>query len=307
MDAGMTPSASIRARNLSLEVPYYVQPEQQGQSWLGTLLGAATAMPRRRFATLLDDVSFDINEGDRVALIGTNGAGKTTLLRVLTGAFEPTRGTLEVSGTRQALLNLSLGFNQEGTLHENIYLRATAMGIPASQVRTLVDSILEFAQLQHLANRRLSTLSSGQRMRLGFAISTCVQHDIMLLDEWFGTGDAQFVKNARRRLVDRVEGSRIVVVASHNEALTRKLCNRGLLLSDGRMLYCGPLKPALIVYRQLVIARNVLRRDPGKAAAILARALEKAQQEQRPDATVADPGGVFFGEPSTALITGEAG
>lgn len=276
--------AYIRARNISLEVPYYVQPEKQGKSWLGTLLNAATAVPKRQFATLLDDVSFDIMEGDRVALIGSNGAGKTTLLRVLTGAFQPTQGTLEVGGSRQALLNLSLGFNQEGTLHENIYLRATAMGIPAAQVRTMVDSILEFAQLRHLANRRLMTLSSGQRMRLGFAISTAVQHDIMLLDEWFGAGDAQFVSSARARLVDRVNGSRIVVVASHNVALTRKLCNRGLLMADGRAVFFGPLKQALIVYRQMVIANSVAVRDPEKGAAILAQALEKAARSQAEDA-----------------------
>lgn len=279
--------AYIRAHGIGLDVPYYVQPEKQGASWLGTLFSAATAVPRRRFATLLDDISFEIREGDRVALIGSNGAGKTTLLRVLTGAFQPTRGWLEVEGSRQALLNLSLGFNQEGTLHENIYLRATAMGLPPSQVRRLVEPILEFAQLKPLANRRLLTLSSGQRMRLGFAISTAIQHDIMLLDEWFGAGDAQFVSGARRRLVDRVQGSRIVVVASHNASLTRKLCNRGLLMADGRVLYYGPLKQAFIVYRQLVISRSVSRSDPAKGMEILVRALEKAREADDPRSVIA--------------------
>lgn len=280
-------TAFIRARNVSLEVPYFTQPEKQGASWLGTLFSAATAIPRRQFATLLNDVSFDIEDGDRVALIGSNGAGKTTLLRVLTGAFQPTRGSVEIGGSRQALLNLSLGFNQEGTLHENIYLRATAMGISAAKVRTMVDSILEFAQLAHLANRRLLTLSSGQRMRLGFAISTAVQHDIMLLDEWFGAGDAQFVSSARERLVDRVNGSRIVVVASHNTSLAKKLCNRGLLMAGGRMVYFGPLKQALIVYRQMTIAQTVSQKDPDKGAAILAEALEMAARLKTDEAAMA--------------------
>lgn len=250
MKAKMT-TAFIRAHEIGLEVPYYIQPERQGGSWIGTLFSAATAVPRRQFATLLDGISFDIEEGDRVALIGRNGAGKTTLLRVLTGAFRPTRGQLEVNGTRQALLNLSLGFNPEGTLHENIYLRATAMGIPAAKVRTMVDSILDFAELEHLANRRLLTLSSGQKMRLGFAISTSVQHDIMLLDEWFGAGDVQFVKKARARLVDRVQGSKIVVVASHNTDLARKLCNRGMVIQQGRMMFLGPISEALAKYKAL--------------------------------------------------------
>lgn len=258
-------AAFIRARNIGLEVPYYVQPEQQAESWLGTLFSAATAVPRRHFATLLDGISFDIEEGDRVALIGSNGAGKTTLLRVLTGAFTPTRGRLEMEGSRQALLNLSLGFNAEGTLHENIYLRATAMGIPAARVRALVGSILEFAELEDLANRRLLTLSSGQRMRLGFAISTSVQHDIMLLDEWFGAGDAQFVTKARARLVDRVNGSRIVVVASHNTDLAKKLCNKGMVIRKGRLAFAGPVKDALAEYKRLAEADKEARLGAGTA------------------------------------------
>jgi len=258
-------TAYIRARSIGLEVPYYVQPERQGDSWLATLFSAATAVPKRQFATLLSSISFDIEEGDRVALIGGNGAGKTTLLRVLTGAFRPTHGHLAIKGSRQALLNLSLGFNPEGTLHENIYLRATAMGLSAAKVRTMVGSILEFAELEHLANRRLTTLSSGQRMRLGFAISTSVQHDIMLLDEWFGAGDFAFVRKARERLVDRVQGSKIVVVASHNTELARKLCNRGMVIQEGRMAYLGPIAEALSFYK-----KSVEEQKAAKAAAIAA-------------------------------------
>lgn len=245
-------SAYVRAAGLSLEVPYFIQPERANTSWLHTLFGAATARPQRRFARLLDDLSFDVPEGERVALIGRNGAGKTTLLRVLTGAFLPTEGTLEMQGSRQALLNLSLGFNPEATLVENIYLRATAMGIGAGVVRELVEPILEFAELGALRNRRLATLSSGQRMRLGFAISTSVQHDIMLLDEWVGAGDSSFVKKARDRLRDRVNGAKIVIVASHNDSLTRKLCNRGLILDGGRIVHSGPIRGAFNEYKRLL-------------------------------------------------------
>lgn len=249
-------SAYIRAKNLSLEVPYYVQPERVSTSWFRTLAGAAMARPQRRFARLLDDVSFDVEEGDRVALIGRNGAGKTTLLRILTGAFRPTQGHMQMQGTRQALLNLSLGFNQEATLVENIYLRATAMGIAASVVRDLIGPILDFAELEEMKNRRLVTLSSGQRMRLGFAISTAVQHDIMLLDEWVGAGDSSFVRKARHRLVDRVNGSKIVVVASHNDALTQKLCNRGIILQGGKIVHAGPIRGTFNEYRRMLRAEK---------------------------------------------------
>lgn len=270
-------SVHIRARNVTLEVPYYLQPERQGGSWLGTLIGAATAVPKRHFATLLDDITFDVKEGDRIALIGGNGAGKTTLLRVFTGAFQPTHGHVDVQGSRQALLNLGLGFSPEGTLHENIYLRATAMGIPAAKVRTMVDSIFDFSELGHLANRRLLTLSSGQRMRLGFAISTAVQHDIMLLDEWFGAGDFSFIRKARERLVDRVEGSKIVVVASHNTELTKKLCNRGLVMRAGGLSFLGPISEALVHYKKIAQEDKEAR-----AAAIAAE--QAARSLARPEA-----------------------
>lgn len=244
--------ASIVAKDLSLVVPYYAQPaEAPSSSWLSTLFGAATAVPRRRLATLLDGLDFTIREGERVALIGRNGAGKSTLLRTLAGAFQPTGGRVEVNGTRQALLSVGLGFNKEATVQENIYLRASAMNIPSAGIRDMIDPVLEFSGLREVANRRLLTLSSGQKMRLGFAISTMIQHDIMLLDEWLGTGDAQFVRRAQERMMDRVNGSKIVVIASHKHSLLKSLCTRGLLLDEGRLVFDGGIAEALGEYARL--------------------------------------------------------
>jgi len=245
-------SAHIRVRNLSLEVPLYLQSDRSAKSWVKTLLGAATARPKRQFLTILDDVSFHIEEGDRLALIGRNGAGKSTLLRVLTGAFVPTLGAVEVSGSRQALLNISLGFNAQATVMENIYLRGTAMGIHTSQLRALVEPILSFAGLQEVAQRRLHTLSSGQKMRLGFAIATSVEQDIILMDEWLGAGDAEFLKHAKERMDDRVRGSKIIVLASHNNSLLKRICNKGLVLDKGKVVHFGGIDDALDVYKNLV-------------------------------------------------------
>jgi len=251
-------STHIRVRNLSLEVPLYLQSDRSAKSWLQTLLGAATARPRREFLTILDDVSFDVEEGDRLALVGRNGAGKSTLLRVLTEAFLPTKGTVDVSGTRQALLNISLGFNAQATVMENIYLRGTAMGIHTAQLRSLVGPILDFAGLQELAQRRLHTLSSGQRMRLGFAIATSVEQDIILMDEWLGAGDAEFLKHARERMDDRVRGSKIIVLASHNNNLLRRICNKGLVMDKGRVMFFGPIDEALEVYKGTISSPRLI-------------------------------------------------
>lgn len=247
-------SAHIRVKGLTLEVPLFEQSERAAESWVKTLLGAATARPTRNFLKILDDVSFSAEEGDRIALIGRNGAGKSTLLRVLTGAFAPTMGTVDIQGSRQALLNISLGFNSQATVMENVYLRGTAMHIHGRQLRDLVDPILEFAGLREVAQRRLYTLSSGQRMRLGFSIATSIEQDIILMDEWLGAGDAEFLQKAKERMNDRVSGSKIIVLASHNDALLRRICSKGLVLDRGRVQYFGPVDAALDLYKKSVRA-----------------------------------------------------
>jgi homopolymeric O-antigen transport system ATP-binding protein len=280
---------SIEARNLSLVVPYFVQPERPASSWLSTLVGAATSVPRRRFATLIDDMSFALREGDRVALIGRNGAGKSTLLRVLSGAFEPTTGSLKVEGSRQAMLSTGMGFNSEATIVENIFLRATAMGVSASEIHKLVEPVLEFSGLREVANRRLFTLSSGQRVRLGFAISTAVRTDVLLLDEWFGAGDAQFMRKARRRMMDRVEGSKIVVIATHSDKLLRKFCNRALLIDGGRLVMDGPVDDVLAKYRQMhprLDPIEIKRKKREKRAKLKARRARRLAANQAKAAAV---------------------
>ena len=241
----------IQARHLSLKIPNYVQRNPTASGMVREILSEAFVRSRREYRTILDDLDFTVSDGDRIALLGRNGAGKTTLLRVLSGAFQPTEGTLEVHGTRQALLNLSLGFNNNATVRENIFLRGTAMGMDLSAIGSLVDSILDFAGLSDVAQHRLLTLSSGQRMRLGFAISTSMQHDIMLMDEWFGAGDASFIAKARTRLSDRVDGCRIMVLASHNLQMIRKTCSRGLVLDGGRQVFIGSMEEAIDAYKAI--------------------------------------------------------
>lgn len=245
-------SARIRLDRISLSVPLHVQPERHAGNWASMLLGAAFDPPRRVYAKLLKEISFEAHEGDRVAILGRNGAGKSTLLRVLNGVYPPSSGRLEVNGSRQALLNTSLGFNSEATVRENIFLRGTAMGLNPSDLRDQVDPILEFAGLQEKVNHRLRTLSSGQRLRLGFAISTSVQHDITLMDEWVAAGDAAFMAKATERMRDHMGGSKIVLLASHNISLVSRLCNKGIVLEAGRLVHKGDIASALKAYHALM-------------------------------------------------------
>jgi len=258
-------SAFIRVRGVGLDVPMYLQNENKRASgWGQLLLGAAIDPARRRVATLLDGVDFELRDGDRLAILGRNGAGKSTLLRMLNGVYRPTRGSVEMHGSCQALLNLSLGFNGEATLRENIVLRGVAMGLKSSFLKSNADEILDFAGLTEKSHHRLRTLSSGQRLRLGFAISTAMQHDIMLMDEWVGAGDAEFMGRAKERMRDRVGGSKIVVLASHSDGLLRDICNKGVVLDQGRLLHFGDIESAQDAYHGLLAelrerARHELR------------------------------------------------
>jgi ABC-type polysaccharide/polyol phosphate transport system, ATPase component len=249
-------SAFIKVQNVSLSVPIYLQRERRARGWSGMLLGAAFDPPKRELIQLLDGICFEAHEGDRIAILGRNGAGKSTLLRTLNGVYAPTVGSVRISGSCQALLNLSLGFSNEATVRENIFLRGTAMGLRASDLREQIDPILDFSGLHEKSNHRLRTLSSGQRVRLGFAISTCFQHDIILMDEWVGTGDSEFMAKATERMQGRVGGSKIVMLASHSIGLVRDICNKAIVLEQGQLVFAGGIVPGLEAYHELLAAHR---------------------------------------------------
>jgi ABC-type polysaccharide/polyol phosphate transport system ATPase subunit len=242
----------IEAEHLSLAVPTYLQRDRANSNWRGVFFGAMFDPPRRQVVPLLKDFNFTIGDGERMALLGQNGAGKSTLLKVLNGAYAPTSGRLMVRGRAQSLINLSLGFHNHATVRENVFLRGTAMGLDSSYIRKHLDDILNFADIPEKVNQRLFTLSSGQKMRLGFAISTSIQQDILLLDEWMSTGDANFRVKAKERLQDRVESSKIVVFASHDAGMLRDICTHGMVIDHGRLLYIGDIEPAIDFYQEVL-------------------------------------------------------
>lgn len=251
-------SVHLKAHDVTLELPLDMQ-RVAGIESIG--MGSVLKGAMRRYVTVLSRINFSAEDGDRIALIGLNGAGKTTLLRVLNGAFPPTRGAVRTNGTVQSLLNATLGFSEQATLMENVVLRGTAMGLRRRQLQSAMGDILDFAGLRDRANHRLHTLSAGQRTRLGFAISTSVQPDILLLDEWIATGDATFIKRAQERLMGRFRGARIVVLASHNSELLRQMCNKALVLDSGKMRFFGAIEEGIAIYRDMVSAVGLKQRD----------------------------------------------
>jgi ABC-type polysaccharide/polyol phosphate transport system ATPase subunit len=199
----------------------------------------------REIVTILDDISFTLLPGERLGVLGSNGAGKSTLLRLLAGIYRPTEGKLTVNGTAKGLFDISLGMNPEATGLENIYMRGLQMRMGIKEVRDLVPKVIEFSELKDAIRDSLSTYSSGMKLRLAFSISTMVNPDILLLDEWIGAGDEKFRKKVSDRMNKLVEVSKGLVLASHNTSLIKSLCTKGIVLSKGKVVFQGGIKESL--------------------------------------------------------------
>lgn len=230
--------ARIVADNAVVEFPVYTGMHRSLKS---AVLHASTGGRLARDAAnrvavrALDGVSFEIRAGDRVGLMGHNGAGKSTLLRMLSGIYEPVSGTLTVEGRVATLLELHLGIDPDATGYENIMLRGVMAGLKLREIRARIEDIAEFTELGDYLAMPVRTYSSGMLLRLAFAVSTSVEADILLMDEWLSVGDAEFAKKASVRLEQLVKRTPILVLASHSKALIEKTCNRVFQLEHGRV------------------------------------------------------------------------
>lgn len=182
-----------------------------------------------------DNLTFDINKGDRVGLIGHNGSGKTTLLRAIAGAYEPTGGSLKIDGTVSSLLDISLGMDVDATGYENIYLRGIMMGMTKKEIEARIDEISDFTELGDFLNLPIRTYSSGMHLRLAFAVSTSSNADIIVMDEWLSVGDADFRQKAEIRLKKLINNASILVIATHDEGLVKRICNRVFKMQQGNL------------------------------------------------------------------------
>jgi ABC-type polysaccharide/polyol phosphate transport system ATPase subunit len=247
--------AFLRLRNLSVEFPIY---QGSSRSLKKLLVATTTQGNLARDAThrvnvrALNDINLDIEDGDRIGLIGANGAGKTTLLRILAGIYLPTRGQVYSSGKISALLDVSLGLNPDATGLENIILRGMYMNIHPREMRTRVDDIAEFTELGAYLDMPARTYSAGMMVRLGFAVSTCILPEILLMDEWLSAGDARFLEKAQKRMEQFVGSSNILVLASHSVDLLRNWCNRGILLQHGRIAAQGDINDVVAAYQEML-------------------------------------------------------
>lgn len=228
--------AHISIRNLTVEFKVYGSNSRSlKKQILSQATGGRIAENADDTITVkaLDNVSLEINDGDRIGLVGHNGSGKTTLLRTIAGIYKPTGGTIEIEGSVRALLNPAAGMDTEATGIENIYLRGYVLGMSKREVDGKVNEIAEFTELGKFLNLPVKTYSAGMFSRLGFAISTSLRPDILLIDEGIGAGDASFQERAHERVNNMMGQANILLIASHDQTLLNSYCDKFVSIAAG--------------------------------------------------------------------------
>ncbi len=200
----------------------------------------------------LSDVSFELEKGDRLGILGFNGAGKSTLLKVIAGVFKPTKGLIERRGVLAPLIELGAGFDPQYTGLENIYLYGACLGYSHKFIDEKIQEIIDFSELKDFIDVPLKNYSSGMKARLGFAIATIVEPDILILDEVLSVGDAKFKKKSEAKLMSLLEKDVTVLFVSHNTEQVRRLCNKAIILEKGKLISSGDVETVTAHYEELV-------------------------------------------------------
>jgi ABC-type polysaccharide/polyol phosphate transport system ATPase subunit len=200
----------------------------------------------------LRDVRLDAAPGEAIGLVGRNGSGKTTLLRLLSGIFKPTSGLVSVGGRVGSLLELGAGFHPDFTGRENVYLNGSIHGLSRTRIREAMDEIVAFAELERFIDLPVRTYSSGMFMRLGFSVAAHIQADVLLLDEVFAVGDEDYQRKCFGKIAEFKRRGGTIVFVSHDARAVERLCDRAVLLREGRVAFDGPAREAIAHYRRLL-------------------------------------------------------
>lgn len=242
----------IEVRDLVLDFPHVRhRPRGVKEAFLELVRKRGPAQPLHFRA--LDGVSFEIQRGEVVGIVGRNGSGKSTLLRVIAGIYAPDGGEVLTRGRISSLLELGAGFREELTGRENIALSGAIMGFSAKEMLALTPGIVAFSEIGAQIDAPLRTYSSGMRSRLGFAVATSVDPEILLVDEALAVGDARFRERSMARIEAMVAADHTtVVVVSHNAGELRRLCGRLILLERGKKIFEGAPHPVLQRYQSLL-------------------------------------------------------
>lgn len=242
------PNTVLTVENVSVK---YRLTEQKVDDLKDYLIKLLKRELRYKEFLALKNVSFSLEKGDRLAILGLNGAGKSTLLKVIAGVLKASEGRVEKYGTVVPLLELGAGFDVQYTGSENIYFYGAMLGYSKSFLEEKYDEIVAFAELGEFINVPVKNYSSGMRARLGFSIATIVEPDILILDEVLSVGDAKFRKKSEQKIMEMFEKGITVLFVSHNEVQVKSLCSKAILLDHGELIARGTVDEVLPVYKEM--------------------------------------------------------
>jgi lipopolysaccharide transport system ATP-binding protein len=268
----------ILLENVNLHYSSVAFKERSLKSLLGNLLKRPVRGSGIHDVHALKNLSLEIRSGERVGLIGHNGAGKSTLLKTIAGLYPTSGGRLLVEGTVRSLFDLSLGFEPDATGRENILYRGLLLGLSPQFMREKEEEIVDFAGLGEFIDYPIKTYSAGMQVRLAFAISTAVGGDVLLLDEVIGAGDASFMAKAQQRIKQLIDQSEILILASHDFSALTSICDRGIVLHHGEVIFDGQINEALMAYKR---ANGLHADEPSSPPEVVAK--EIAIAEAQPD------------------------
>lgn len=235
-------TASIVARGVTLDYSLYsVRAKYLRNAVLNMAVGGKLLRAQNDITVIraISNVNFSIKEGDRLALIGHNGSGKTSLLKVLAGVYEPTGGLVDVQGRISSMIALGAGLDHEASGLQNIRNLAMMQMMPKREIERRLPDIVAYSELGAFIHMPFKTYSAGMMARLTFSVATQMDADVLIMDEWLGAGDAVFQTKARERMEGLVNEARIVVIASHDMNLVKRVCNKVLVMEAGRQVFFG--------------------------------------------------------------------
>ena len=236
----------ISLTNVALDYPRV----RKGIGFLREMItGRFSKQPtKEKWFRALNGIDLDVKKGEVVGIIGPNGSGKSTLLRVIAGIYAPDEGSIEVQGRITLLAGVGTGFNQNLTGRENISLTASIFGFSKKEILGMEEDIIDFSGIREFIDDPIRTYSAGMRARLGFAIISNLDPDILLLDEVMSVGDHEFRKKSRARIEELVKGKATVVIVSHSKSILKSLCDKVYFIQEGKIASSGDLEEAFELY-----------------------------------------------------------
>ena len=245
----MNPSIIINDASVSFPI-FNVKTYSLKNRIIKSVMGNITSNNHDKIVHIdaLKNINLQIKSGERIGVIGGNGSGKSTFLRLCSRIYEPSTGTININGNISSLINVNIGIDPESTGRENIKLRLVMLGYNNDQINELINSIIEFTELNQFIDLPFYTYSTGMQMRLAFATSVFIKPEILIMDEWLATGDKDFQEKAEKKLNSIIENSKILILASHSKDLILKTCSRVIWLENGHIKSDGFTKEITQAY-----------------------------------------------------------